>query len=127
MKLRDREDAARAVSSSDSKDRTPYAVVTPEGTSEYLPKRRALLLLVQRRRSAGVPAVAMAGTMRPARLLSVDGVLDGEALTTAFVARYSRAETTSTAGSWTNRSTTTAGPGCSPSSGASGRSTSWTR
>ncbi|TFV82788.1 hypothetical protein E4P40_15500 [Blastococcus sp. CT_GayMR20] len=92
VKLRHREAAARAAASADGKDRTQYAIETPGGTSEFLPKRRAVLELVQRLAAAGVPAATMAGVIRRAKFLGVDGELTGEELRVAFTTRYQRAE-----------------------------------
>jgi hypothetical protein len=92
VKLRRRENAVRAAASSDGRDLTQYAVVTASGTSQFLPKRRALLLLIQQLQAAGVPAAAMADVIRRAKFLSVDGELVGDDLRAAFTARHERAE-----------------------------------
>jgi hypothetical protein len=92
VRLRHRENAARAAASGEGRDLTQYAVETPDGISDFLPKRRALLLLMQHLRTAQVPAEAMAKAIRRAKFLPVDGELSGEELRTTFTTAYSRAE-----------------------------------
>jgi hypothetical protein len=92
--LRRREEAARAATSGsgDGRDLTRYAVAGPSSTSAFLPKRRALLLLMHRLHAAGVAPEAMVGVMRRSKFLPVEGRLTGDELTAAFVSRYPRAE-----------------------------------
>lgn len=92
VRLRHREEAARAAGSSDGRDLTRYAVTTSSGTTKPLPKRRALLAVVHAVVDSGVPASDVAGTVRRSKFLSVDGVLVGSALDEAFAARYPRSE-----------------------------------
>ncbi len=92
--LRRREEATRAAASGsgDGRDLTRYAVAGPSGTSAFLPKRRALLLLMHQLHAAGVTPEAMAGVMRRSKFLPVEGRLTGDELAAAFVSRYPRAE-----------------------------------
>lgn len=90
--LRRREEATRAVSGGDGRDLTRYAVAGPSGTSAFLPKRRALLLLMHRLHAAGIAPEVMAGVMRRSKFLPVEGRLTGDELAAAFVSRYPGAE-----------------------------------
>lgn len=92
VRLRQRENAARAATSADGRDLTQYAIETPEGTSDFLPKRRALLRLMKELHRVGIPAEAMATVIRRAKFLPVEGELQGEDLRSAFTAAYHRAE-----------------------------------
>jgi hypothetical protein len=90
IKLRRREAAARVVSTS-SKDWAPYVVTTPMNVTQPLRKRRAILAMLHAVHAAGAPAAMIAPVLR-SRFLSVDGILEGEALIEAFVAEYPNAE-----------------------------------
>lgn len=92
VQLRRRETAARAVSTGQGRDWTPYMIVTPSGSTEPLRKRRAVLALVTALHAAGVDPARMAAAIRGPRLLSVDGEWEGNDLTAAFAAAYPRAE-----------------------------------
>lgn len=91
VRLRQRETAARAVSTGGGADWTQYVIRTPAGTSEPLRKRRAILWLVHALRQEQVPCDAIQAVIPGPRLLEVDGELDGEALVQAFVAKYPNA------------------------------------
>jgi hypothetical protein len=91
--LRRREaEVSRATSSGDGKDRTRYAITSPAGTSAFLPKRRALLLLMQQLHAAGVEPATMATVMRRSKFLPLDGEVTGADVAPAFVGAYPRAE-----------------------------------
>ena len=90
--LRRREEATRAATTSEGRDLTRYAVTGPPGTSDFLPKRRALLLLMHQLHAAGLAPEAMAGVMRRSKFLPVEGRLTGDELAAAFVSRYPKAE-----------------------------------
>ena len=83
VQLRRRETRARAVSG--GSDWTRYVVVTPEGRSDPLRKRWAILKMVQGLHHAGVPSEKLSEVLGHARFLSVSGVLEGEELCQAFI------------------------------------------
>jgi hypothetical protein len=87
VRLRERESAARAASVS-GRDLTQYVVKTPAGSSEPLPKRRAVLAVVHAIHQAGVRASAIAAAVPGPRFLSVDGNLSESELAAAFVATH---------------------------------------
>lgn len=89
VRLRQRESAAREAS---ERDWTPYVVVSPEGETDPLRKRRAVLAMVHALASAGVDAGVIAAVIPGSRFLGVDGELAGDALVGAFVAAYPAAE-----------------------------------
>lgn len=90
VRLRRRETAARAATVRvQNRDWSRYVITTPDGASAPLRKRRAVQALVTGLHAHGVPATAIAAALPgQARLLSVAGDLDGEALTQAFADRY---------------------------------------
>jgi hypothetical protein len=90
--VRRREDASRAAAAGDGRDLTRYAITSPSGTSPFLPKRRAVLLLMQQLRAAGVAPSRMATAIRRAKFLPLDGEVTGDDVMPAFVARYPTAE-----------------------------------
>lgn len=90
--VRRREDASRATGSGGGKDLTRYAITSPSGTSAFLPKRRAILLLMQQLHGSGVAPAEMASVIRRAKFLPLDGEVTGEDVMPAFVARYPAAE-----------------------------------
>ncbi|WP_146765942.1 hypothetical protein [Micromonospora noduli] len=91
VQLRRRETAARAAQASSGRDLTRYAVVTPSGTTEPLPKRRAMLALVTALHEAGVDVAEMTKVLpRWPRLLPVDGTLNGQLHEEAFARAYPR-------------------------------------
>lgn len=92
VRLRHREQAARAASSTDGRDLTRYVVTAPAGTTEPLPKRRALLTVVHAVVASGVDAEDVASTIRRAKFLPVDGTVSGTELDAAFTAAYPRSE-----------------------------------
>ena len=89
VQLRRRETAARAAQASSGRDLTRYVIVTPTGTTEPLPKRRAMLALVTALHAAGVDVAAMSKKLPGwPRLLPVDGMLTGDAHQEAFARGY---------------------------------------
>jgi hypothetical protein len=78
----------RAVRGSDGRDWTQYVITGPEGESEPLRKRQAILAMVTVLRAAGVPAGEIAEAISSSRFLSVDGTLAGEELRDAFSRAY---------------------------------------
>lgn len=91
VQLRRRETQARAARS-DNRDWTSYVITTPTGPSEPLRKRWAVLELVTVLHRAGVPGDALARVLPRSRFLDLDGVLSGQALADAFIARYPGAD-----------------------------------
>jgi len=87
VQLRRRETKARAIRA-DTRDWTPYIIITPNGRTEPLRKRRAVLAMAAGLHSAGVPAEQLADVLTPSKFLSVDGELTGQALEDVFVATY---------------------------------------
>jgi len=83
VKLRRREAATRGAAPT-SRDYTRYVVKTPEGASQSLNKRRAVLRMVHAVHDGGA-SPSMIESALPGRFLSVDGSLEGEALEEAFV------------------------------------------
>ena len=83
VQLRRRETRVRAGSS--TRDLTRYVIVAPEGRSEPLPKRWAILALVQGLHRAGIPSDQLSEALGHGRFLSVNGILDGEELAHAFI------------------------------------------
>lgn len=92
VQLRRRETAVRAVSPGQGRDWTPYVIISPSGSTQPLRKRRAVLALVTALHAGGIDPAAMANVIRGPRLLAVDGELEGDALASAFVRAYPRAE-----------------------------------
>jgi hypothetical protein len=89
VQLRRRETAARAAQASNGRDLTRYAIVTPAGATELLPKRRAMLALVTALHEAGVDPAEMTKKLPGwPRLLPVQGILTGDAHQEAFVRAY---------------------------------------
>ncbi|MDP9792942.1 hypothetical protein J2S43_001454 [Catenuloplanes nepalensis] len=87
VQLRRRQTQVRAVST-DTRDWTPYEIITPAGRTEPLRKRRAVLALVTALHQAGVSGADLATVIPKSRFLPVDGTLSGEDLDAAFVAAY---------------------------------------
>ena len=79
VRLKKREAAAR-VAKETNRDLTKYVIKTPTAVTEPLPKKRAILALVQALHAAGVPATKLATAVPENKLRMVDGVLDGDAL-----------------------------------------------
>ncbi|WP_370971233.1 hypothetical protein [Amycolatopsis sp. cg9] len=88
VQLRRRETQARAARVSEGRDWTPYAITTPEGTTEPLRKRQAVLALVSALHAAGVPAARLAGALPGARFFRIEGTPDDDDLADEFVAQY---------------------------------------
>jgi hypothetical protein len=90
VRLRERESAARAATSSGA-DWTQYIIKTPAGDSQPLRKRRAVLALVQAIHKAGVSPEDIETVIPGPRFLAVEGSLTGPDLLDAFVKTYPRA------------------------------------
>lgn len=88
IQLRRRETQARAARASDGRDLTQYVIVTPEGASEPLPKRRAIVAMVIGLHRAGVTAEQLAEVLPHYKFLPVEGTLSGEVLADAFAQAY---------------------------------------
>ena len=88
IQLRGRETQARTARTGDGRDWTQYAIVTPDGRTEPLRKRRAVLAMVMGLHAAGVTAEQLAGVPPHSRFLAVEGTLTGEDLAKAFVLAY---------------------------------------
>lgn len=86
IQLRHREQAARTASS--GRDWTQYVISTPRGESKPLRKRWAILELVQRLHSAGVPMTAIADVVPGSRIISTPGILTGPDLIEQFTQKY---------------------------------------
>jgi hypothetical protein len=86
IRLRHREQAVRAASN--GRDRTQYVISTPQGESRPLPKRWAILELVQKLHSAGVPMTAMADVVPGSRIIPTPGTLTGAELIDQFSQKY---------------------------------------
>jgi hypothetical protein len=80
------------VRSTDGRDWTQYVITGPDGESEPLRKRQAILTMVTTLRGAGVPAREIAKAIPPSRFLSVEGTLDGPELREAFVLTYPKGD-----------------------------------
>ncbi|MER5338468.1 hypothetical protein [Micromonospora sp. NPDC002717] len=87
VQLRRRQTQVRAAGT-DTRDWTPYEIITPHLRTEPLRKRRAVLAMVTALHEAGVPAAELATVIPRSRFLSVDGTLAGEQLAAAFAATY---------------------------------------
>lgn len=90
VKLRRREAAAANAARSSGADWTPYVLVTPDGPTEPLRKRRAILALVSALAAAGVPGDALAAAVPHEKLRGVDGVLEGDELAEKFARVHQR-------------------------------------
>ncbi|WP_433332073.1 hypothetical protein [Spirillospora sp. CA-294931] len=88
IQLRRRETQARAARTGDGPDWTPYVITTPDGHTEPLRKRRAVLAMVVALQSAGVTAEQLAEALPNAKFISVEGILTEENLAEALVAAY---------------------------------------
>lgn len=87
VQLRRRQTQARAAGA-DTRDWTPYEIITPAGRTEPLRKRRAVLTMVTALHQAGVAAADLATVIPRSRFLPVDGTLAGEQLAEAFISAY---------------------------------------
>ncbi|MGC9667682.1 hypothetical protein ACNTMW_14140 [Planosporangium sp. 12N6] len=87
VQLRRRETQARAVRT-DTRDWTPYVIITPDGRGEPLRKRRAVLAMVTALHRAGVPAEQLAEVLTRSKFLDVEGQLTGQELTDAFLTTH---------------------------------------
>jgi len=82
----------RAIRGTGGRDWTQYVIIGPDGESEPLRKRQAILTMVTTLRAAGVPATEIAKAIPPSRFLSVAGPLDGAELREAFAATYPKGD-----------------------------------
>lgn len=78
--------------SADGRDWTQYVITGPNGSSEPLRKRRAVLKMITTLHDAGVAADDLAKAISHSRFLSVDGTLSGEDLEEAFLRAYPKAD-----------------------------------
>ncbi|MFD8495901.1 hypothetical protein [Amycolatopsis sp. NPDC059657] len=92
IQLRRRETQARAVRVGSGRDWTPYAITTPDGTTEPLRKRQAVLALVCGLHAAGVPATQLAEALPNSRFLSFLGTPTDDEVSEQFVAAYPKAK-----------------------------------
>ena len=74
----------------DSRDWTPYVVVTPDGSTEPLRKRHAVRTMVEALHELGVRAEQMAGALPSSKFLRIDDVLEDEELEAALGAEYGK-------------------------------------
>lgn len=88
IQLRRRETQARAARGSDGRDWTPYVITTPQGRTEPLRKRRAVLAMVTGLHAVGVTAELLSDALPGSRFLSVEGLLEGEELAEALATTY---------------------------------------
>jgi hypothetical protein len=88
IQLQHRETQARAARSSDGRDWTQYVITTPDGQSEPLRKRRAVLAMVTALQTAGVAAQQIAEVLPRSMFLPVEGTLKGDDLANAIMLRY---------------------------------------
>ncbi|WP_021593023.1 hypothetical protein [Actinomadura welshii] len=88
IQLRRRETRARAARTGDGRDWTPYVITTPDGRTEPLRKRRAVLAMVTGLHRAGVAAEQLAEALPNSKFISVDGTLTGEDLADALATAY---------------------------------------
>jgi hypothetical protein len=88
IQLRRRQSQARAVRGGDGRDWTQYVIVTPDGRTDPLRKRRAVLALVQGLHGAGVATQRLADVLPASNFVAVDGRLTGEHLAEAVAERY---------------------------------------
>lgn len=91
VQLRRRERVAKAAATS-SKDYTRFIVTSPKGSTEPLPKRRAIREMVCALHQAGVACESLNAVLPNAKFLAVDGELEDDELIEAFVATYPVAE-----------------------------------
>ena len=82
----------RAIRGTGGRDWTQYVITGPDGESEPLRKRQAILTMVTTLRAAGVPASEIAEAIPPSRFVSVDGTLDGTDLREAFALTYPKGD-----------------------------------
>lgn len=91
VRLKKREAAARVAKQS-NRDFTKYVIVSPEGETEPLAKRNAVLALVRALHAHGIPATRLAEVLPGSRLKAVDGELSGEDLWSMFRAVHQQGE-----------------------------------
>jgi hypothetical protein len=88
VRLRRRQTKVRAARSDGGPDWTPYVIETPDGPTEPLRKRRAVLALAKALADAGVAAHDIAASLPASKMRSVSGPIEGEALVEAFLTSY---------------------------------------
>ncbi|NUU18459.1 hypothetical protein HP550_14475 [Cellulomonas humilata] len=89
VRLKRREAAVRE-SRNDSHDLTRYAITTPGGETDPLPKRKAVQALVRALHELGVPPEQIATQLPAGRFLVVAGTPEGDELWSAFAQTYGR-------------------------------------
>lgn len=90
VRLRRREIQARAAKTTSGADWTQYVVRYPDGQTEPLRKRRAILAMVHALASAGVAGELIAAAVPHEKFRRVPGTLEGEQLATVFVTTHQR-------------------------------------
>lgn len=89
IQLRRRETRARAArSNGEGPDWTPYVIITPDGRTEPLRKRRAILAMTTALARAGVEPQRLATVLPKSKFLFVDGRLTSGELYEAFMTAY---------------------------------------
>jgi Endonuclease NucS len=92
VRLRKREAAVREAKSTDTRDLTKYVVRTPEGETEPLAKRRAILELAQGLHRHGASGEAIAQAVGAKKMMAVSGHAVGDALWEKFAEEYAQSE-----------------------------------
>lgn len=90
LRRRDMQAKAAKTSSAAGLDLTRYVVTYPGGQTDALPKRRAILAMIQQLAANGVSASEMAKIVPQEKLRAVDGQLTGEELATHFAHIHNR-------------------------------------
>lgn len=89
VKIRHREAVVRAATPS-NRDYTRYAIITPEGSTDALPKRQAVLEMVRALHARGVPLEAIRETLTPSKFQVVPGPVEGQPLSDAWQLAWGR-------------------------------------
>lgn len=90
IRIREKEIESRAVGAraADGRDWTAYVITSPNGTSEPLRKRRAVLRMIHELHNAGVVCEQLTAVLPLSRFAPIDGELQGSELADAFVRHY---------------------------------------
>jgi len=91
VRLKKREAAARVAKQS-NRDFTKYVITSPDGDTEPLAKRNAVLALVRALHQHGISGAQLATALPGTRLKSVSGELTGDALWSTFRAVHDQSE-----------------------------------
>lgn len=83
VRLKRRESAVRK-GKAGTKDYTKFVIISPDGASEPLAKRRAMEAMVGALHAHGVPGSALAKILASAKMRAVPGELQGDELAAAF-------------------------------------------